>query len=155
MIQRKQVETLIDQKLEGTELFLVNLKISPANRIEVFIDGMNGLSIKDCVNLSRHIESSLDREAEDFELLVSSPGADEPFLVQKQYQKNIGKNVSVTTREGKVVTGTLTGVAENAITIQSTERKPKEKGKGKILVTEEIVLDTAEIKETKRILSFK
>ena len=62
------------------------------------MDNLNGgVSVKDCVDVSRNIEHNLDRE-KDFELQVSSPGLDQPFMVMQQYLKNIRKQVSVTTQ---------------------------------------------------------
>jgi ribosome maturation factor RimP len=155
MTRKEQVEGLISEKLAGTELFLVELRVSPAGKIEVFIDGMKGVSIKDCVGVSRHIESSLDREEEDFELNVSSPGAEEPFRVKQQYLKNIGRRVSVSTIDGKVIEGVLVEYNDSSIAIESTGKKKKENGKGNVLVSEKISLGMDQVKQTKIIISFK
>ena len=68
MILKEQIIEIINEKINGTHLFLVDIKVLPGNRIEVYVDGDNGLGISDCVDLSRHIEKSLDREVEDFSL---------------------------------------------------------------------------------------
>ena len=68
MIAKGQIIDIINEKINGTHLFLVGLKVLPGNRIEVFIDGDNGLGINDCVDISRHIEKSLNRDVEDFSL---------------------------------------------------------------------------------------
>ncbi|MBC7861340.1 MAG: ribosome assembly cofactor RimP [Bacteroidia bacterium] len=155
MIAKERIEKLIEEKLQGTELFLIELKISQANRIEVFIDGLNGLTIKDCVGVSRHIESSLDREVEDFELSVSSPGAEQPFKVNNQYLKNIGRKVEVITYGGQTLEGILVQATENEVEIESSVKRKKEIGKGNILVKEKTVLNKNQIKQTKVVLSFK
>ena len=123
MIERNRIEELIDQKLEGTEFFLVELKINIANKIDVFIDGMKGVTIKDCVGISRHIESSLDREEQDFELNVSSPGAEESFKVLKQYEKNIGRKLIVSTHDGITQEGILIEANFLEIKIEKTEKR--------------------------------
>lgn len=143
------------EQLEGTGKFIVDLRVSPSNKIEVFIDGMKGVSVKDCVDLSRHIESSLDREAEDFELEVSSPGAEEPFRVKEQYSKNAGRKVKVITEDGKEYTGLLCGLEGDKVVLETTEKKAKPVGKGKILVKEKINLGLDKVKQTRVILSFK
>lgn len=155
MIERNRIEELIDQKLEGTELFLVELKINIANKIDVFIDGMKGVTIKDCVGISRHIESSLDREEQDFELNVSSPGAEESFKVLKQYEKNIGRKLIVSTHDGITQEGILIEANFLEIKIEKTEKRKKESGKGNILVKEIIRLELAKVKQARVILSFK
>ena len=155
MIDRKYIEHLIEEHFKGTDKFLVELKLSPANKIDVFMDGLNGISIKDCVQMSRHIESSLNREENDFELNVSSPGAEQPFRVQKQYFKNVGKKVKIVTHTGETLQGILKSSNENSIEIENTEKQKKEIGKGKILVTQKINLELDKVKEASVILSFK
>ena len=88
MITKKSISDLINQAIEGTDIFLVDLIISPSNQMIVEIDKVPAISIKECVSVSRHIERSLDREVEDFELSVTSPGLDKPFKKIEQYQKN-------------------------------------------------------------------
>lgn len=96
MIKESTVLELIDETIEGTDIFLVELKISGANSISVLVDAIGGLPISDVMKVSRGIEHNLDRESEDFELNVSSPGLDKPFKVFKQYEKNIDRSLKVT-----------------------------------------------------------
>ncbi len=105
MITKEQILNLIEDKLNERGLFLVDLEIAPGNQIHLEIDGPNGVTIKDCVDFSRQVEHNLDREAEDFELNVSSPGLDKPFRVFQQYQKNVGREVKVITNEDKTIKG--------------------------------------------------
>ena len=155
MLEKSRIENLVKEHLAGTDKFLVDLTVSPSNKIEIYIDGMNGVSIKDCVSLSRHVEGSLDREEEDFYLDVSSPGAEEPFKVKEQFEKNKGRKVKITTTEGKEHTGILQGLQQNNVLIDTTEKKTKLEGKGKILVTEQLTLELDKVKEARVILSFK
>ncbi len=101
MIERKKIESYIDEGLQGTDRFLVQLKISEANNIQVFIDGDTQVSISDCVQLSRQIESNLDRDEDDFELHVSSAGLDLPLLKKRQYHKYINQLLKIQTENGE------------------------------------------------------
>lgn len=107
MIDKVKVLEIIQDALNGTDKFLVNLKITNDNRIFVDIDGDEGILIDDCIELSRTIENSLDRDVEDFELNVSSAGADSPLKLPRQYRRNIGRQLQVETLDGEKVTGRL------------------------------------------------
>jgi ribosome maturation factor RimP len=129
--------------------------ISSKNAISVKIDNFNGgVSVKDCVSVSRNIEHNLDREVEDFELQVSSPGIDQPFMVHEQFLKNIGKQVSVTLENQKVLSGELMIVTENQLSIKEiTIEKNKATNKKKTIETVHQLL-MSDIRETKLIISF-
>ena len=117
MIDKFKVLDIVKDALEGTEKYLINMRITPDNRIFVDIDGDNGITIDDCIELSRTIENSLNREEEDFELNVSSAGADAPLKMPRQYRRHIGRDVSVETFDGNTVEGTLTTVDDNQFVI--------------------------------------
>ena len=113
MIEKIKILELVNQHLEGTDKFLVNLKITPDNRIYVDIDGDNGVTIDDCRELSRAIESSLDRNEEDFALDVSSAGADQPLKLKRQYTKNLGREVEALAADGEKTIGILSEVGDD------------------------------------------
>ena len=115
MISRKNIEKIIDQTLKGTELFLVELKISEANHIQVFIDGDSLVSISDCVDLSKEIESELDRDEQDFELNVSSSGLDLPLRKKRQYKKHLTKLLKLKTIEEEKILLRLELVTDKTI----------------------------------------
>ena len=119
---------LIKDKLEGTDKFLVDMHISRDNRISVPIDGDNGVTIDDCIELSRHIEKNLNRDEEDFELNVASAGLDNPLKLHRQYVKNVGRFLAVTTTDGEKTTGKLLEVTDTDITIlpDNTPRRKKQ-----------------------------
>lgn len=119
---------LVKDSLEGGPLFLVSMKITPDNRIFIDIDGDNGVTIDDCINLSRTVENSLNRDEEDFELNVSSAGADAPLKMPRQYLRHIGRTLSVETNEGEKNEGELTATDESGITIKTpgSKRIPSE-----------------------------
>ena len=155
MIAEKKIRILVEEKLAGTDRFIVSIKVSVNNRIEVLLDGLSNIAISDCIAMSRHIESSLDRETEDFELMVSSAGIDEAFLLEKQYLKNIGREVDVVKKDGNKLNGILKSYREaDSIDIESTKVIKNEKKK-KQIITEQITIPLQEIKETKLVLSFK
>ena len=93
MILKEDIEKLADEFLYGTDMFIVKLNVGSDNKITIYIDGDNGVTIDDCVGLSRFIENEYDRETEDFELNVSSAGIDQPFINLRQYLKNIERPV--------------------------------------------------------------
>ena len=110
MIEKQYIQGIVKEFMSGTNLFLVAVKVSSANRITVLADKNEGITIDECAAIHRHIESSLDRDKEDFELQVSSPGLDLPFGVIEQYYKNEGKKVEVVDNEGTKYAGILKNV---------------------------------------------
>lgn len=154
MISEINIKTLTEQKISGTGLFLVDVKVKPANKIEVFVDGPDNVTVEDCVSISRHIETGLNRDLEDFELTVSSPGIDQPFKVISQYQKYIGKEVSALKKDGIKIIGKLMEADKNQIKIETKKTERGEKGKGKQTIIENVTIQLNQIKETKLILPF-
>ena len=123
MIDKFKVLDIVKDTLEGTEKYLVNMRITPDNRIFVDIDGDNGINIDDCIELSRTIENKLNREEEDFELNVSSAGAEAPLKMPRQYRRHIGRMLSVEPFEGEVVQGTLLEADEEQFVIKTKGQK--------------------------------
>ena len=119
MIDKFKVLDIVKDALEGTEKYLVNMRITPDNRIFVDIDGDNGINIDDCIELSRTIENKLNREEEDFELNVSSAGAEAPLKMPRQYRRHIGRMLSVEPFEGEAVQGTLLEADEEQFVIKT------------------------------------
>ena len=117
MIEKIKILELVNGALEGTDKYLVNLKITPDNRIFVDIDGDNGVNIDDCIELSRAVESQLDRDEEDFELNVGSAGADMPLKLPRQYRRHIGRELDIVTFDGENLTAELTAVDDEGITL--------------------------------------
>ena len=155
MIDKKIVEQLVDQWLEGKEYFLTDLTVSPDNRIVVEIDHEEGVWIEDCVELSRFIESGLDREAEDFELEVGSAGIGQPFKVLRQYEIHQGDDVEVLTADGRKLKGTLTEVTPEGFDLGVTEKVKHEGEKRPRLEQRPIRFTYSEVKWTKYLIDFK
>ena len=139
MITETKIRQLVQEKIEGTNQFLVEAKVAGGNRISVLVDSPEGMPIKEVVSISRHIESSFDREQEDFELVVSSPGLDQPFKVLQQYLKYVGKTVEVKAGNGKRIEGLLLSVDEQGIVLETSEKKKIEgKKKKEVVVTQHV-----------------
>lgn len=146
MIEKIKILELVNQALEGSDKFLVSLKVTPDNRIYVDIDGDNGVTIDDCIELSRAIESQLDRDAEDFALDVSSAGADQPLKLTRQLVKNIGREVEAVIFDGQKTVGELTAADEASVTLRTpgTKKQP----------SEEVVLQRSDVKSVRVVIKF-
>ena len=150
MISVDKIREIAEVKIKEGENYIVEIKVKPGNKITIALDNDKAISIADCVEMSRYVESHLDREKEDFELSVMSAGMSEPFKITRQYIKNIGRQVDVVTKEGEKYSGKLAAANEEEIIL---ETKIKEK-KGKQVTVSNINLKYNQIKETKRVISF-
>jgi ribosome maturation factor RimP len=130
MITKEEILKLIEEKLEADGYFPVEVQVRPGNNIEVLIDSKNGVPIAYCVEISRLIEHSFDRDSEDFELQVSSPGIGQPFKVKEQYFKSIGRLVEVLTIDGEIKKGKLEDVSQGGFVV-SEEKMVKPEGRKK------------------------
>lgn len=151
---KDKVKSLLNEALSQDEsLFLIDFTMGADNSINVVLDGDNGVSVQDCMKVSRGIEHNLDREEEDFSLTVTSAGAASPMVNPRQYQKNIGRKVKVQTLEN-VYEGNLTAASTNGIVLEWKAREPKPIGKGKTTVQKKKEITFSDIKEAKVILKF-
>ncbi len=154
MISTTLIRELAENKLRENESFLVDVTVSAMNKIRVTIDNFRGVSIQECVGVSRFIENQLDREAEDFELEVSSPGLDQPFKVFQQYRKYLGREVEVKLNDGKKTEGKLITANEKEIELEQSSKEKIAGKKGKQLVIKQVNLPFEKIKETRIIIKF-
>lgn len=157
MIAKKEIIRLAQERIDELDNgnYLVDVNISSKNAINVRMDNLQGgVSVKDCVSVSRNIEHNLDREQEDFELQVSSPGIDQPFMVHQQYTKNVGRDVTVTTNIEEVITGELIKANQEEISIKEikTEKNKLTNKKQQVETIHQLLM--SEVKETKLIISF-
>ena len=153
MISEKKIKALVNDCLDGSNRFVVHVGVSTANQINIIIDGDKGVTIDNCVELSRFVENSLDRETDDFELKVASAGIDYPYLNLRQYKKNIGKAVKVLLKDGAVKRGILITADEAAIEIEEeVERKHKKSKKMETGAAVRIAME--EINQTKGLVIF-
>lgn len=152
---RKRIEELLNDFLETRkDLFLIDLKISAGDDITVTLDGDNGVSLQDCLDASRAIEFNMDREEHDFSLQVMSAGLSEPLVTQRQFAKNMGREIDVLLNDSSKIEGELAKVDEEKITLVLRYRKPKDIGKGKVDVEEEKEIPYSEIKKALVVIKF-
>lgn len=155
MIDKNELARLIEEKLASSSNYLVDVQVKPGNLIVIEIDNDETVGIDDCVELSRYIETALDRDKEDFELEVGSAGITSPLKVLRQYKKYIGKEVELLLTKGVKVTGVLKYADENGIVVVVEKMVKPEGAKRKVLVEEELAYAFEEIKYTKYLLRFK
>lgn len=126
-----KIRAYLEPLLEGSDMFVVNLRIKPTNNIKVFLDADTGLSIDKSARVNRKLYALIEENGlfpdGDFSLEVSSPGVDEPLTSVRQYKKNIGRTVAVTpAAEGADITGVLKTVTEDGIVLEVALPKKKE-----------------------------
>lgn len=150
----KRVIELVNEKIADREdLFLVSVSMSPNGRLSILLDGDQGIAIEDCAAVSRHVGYHLEEENvidSAYNLEVSSPGVGVPLVLERQYLKNIGRNISVKELSGDKHEGKLLSLHQGVLTLEETV---KEKGKKAAVIERQIPLDT--VKETKVLISFK
>ncbi len=150
MMNKSSIEEVVKDFMAGSGLFLVSVKVSSSNRITVLADRNEGITIDDCVAIHRHIESCFDRDIEDYELQVSSPGADTPFMVIEQYRKNEGKIIRMTDNEGESYTGLLKNVTDGGFELEVEFRV-----KGRQKEVKDLSFNFEQVKSAKSVISIK
>ena len=154
MIDKNVVRKLVEEWLTGKEYFLVDVEVSPDDRIVVEIDHADGVWIEDCVQLSRFIEDHLSREEEDYELEVGSAGLGQPFKVPQQYMIFVGKEVEVLDADGKKHKGVLKAVDGNDCAVTVREKVKKEGAKRPVMMDVDKHFEMDKVKYTKYLIKF-
>ena len=161
MIDKDLLSKTVADAIAGTDLYVVEIAIRPDNNILVEIDSPTGVDIDSCAAITRKIEETFDRDTEDYELEVGSAGITSDFKVRGQYEKNLGNEVEVLTRDGRKLHGVLTEVADGNITdtdVEFTVEVPvkiKEPGAKRPVVRQEAVkLSSADCKYVRYDLKF-
>ncbi len=155
MIEKKTVCQIVEEWLKGKDYFLVEVTVSPDDKIVVEIDHAEGVWIEDCVELSRFIESKLNREEEDYELEVGSAGIGQPFKVVQQYYNHIDREVEVLTKDGRKLTGVLKDADEDKFVVAVSKKVKAEGAKRPKIVEEDETFRYDDVKYTKYLISFK
>lgn len=155
MIDKSKVESIVEEWLAGREYFLTDLTVSDDDSIVVEIDHKDGVWIDDCVELSKYIESRLDRNDEDYELEVGSAGIGQPFKVMRQYENHVGDRVEVLTTSHEKLKGTLKEVDAEGLTLTMQVKRTPEGAKRPKMVDEDRRLAFAEIKTCSAVIDFK
>ena len=155
MLSETIVKTLIANGLEERpDLFLIDFTLHPDNKISVVIDGDNGVTVEDCMFMSRAIEDNLDREADDFSIDVASAGATSPFVNKRQYHKNMGRTLQVKAKPDLKIEGVLKEVDDAEVTLEWEAKEPKPAGKGNVKVKKQAKIKYEDVLEAKVIIKF-
>jgi ribosome maturation factor RimP len=154
MFKQKVLELIEKGLEEKPSIFLIDLSISEGNKINITLDGDTGVTLQDCIDISRAVEHNLDREEEDFSLEVASAGATSPLVLKRQYKKNIGRILNVKKNDNTIIEAELTEANDDFIVLEWESREPKKIGKGKETVQNRVEVPYAEIKEAKVVIVF-
>ena len=154
MIDKKELEAFVEKQLEGTEYFLTDIRVSPANEITVEIDSMTPGDIDECIKLTRAIEGAFDRDVEDYELEVGTAGLTSPLKVKRQYEKYIGQDLEVLTKDGRKLHGLLRSVGDEGIVLAIGQKVRKEGVKKPVVETTRLDLPFTNIKKAVYDLKF-
>lgn len=155
MITKEQIQSIIAPKVEEEGMFIVEITVSATNQISIFIDADKGVTIDQCITISRFVEEHLNRDEEDYELDVSSAGLDLPLKVARQYVKNIGRMVDVVTKKGQKFTGKLVAANNDGFEVEVEKSVLLEGKKRKEKITEIDRINYSDIKSTKIVVSFR
>lgn len=154
MIDKTKLRDFIEGELKETEYFLTDLKVTPANEITVEIDSMTPGDIEKCIELTRAIEAEFDRDVEDYELEVGTAGLTSPLKVKRQYEKYIGQDLDVLTKDGKKIKGMLRSVFDDDIVIETQQKVKKEGQKKPVMETVSTAIPFENIKKAVYDLKF-
>lgn len=155
MIDKSLIEQIVADGLRDTDMFPVEISVSADNRIVVEVDSMTAVDIDSCATLNRAIEQALDRDKEDFELEVGSAGLTAPFKVKQQFDKNIGNEVEVLTRDGRKFTGTLVETTDEGFTVEVPRKVKHEGAKRPVIEKQPERLAYVDAKIVKYVINFK
>ncbi len=148
MLKAEQIKKTVEEYLHDTDIFVVDIKVKTGNNITVLLDSDKGITIDDCVKVTRHIEANYNRETEDYNLTVSSAGIGQPLKLLRQYLKVIGKDVEVEFEDKTALKGKLIAADNDKITVAVTPKNKKE-------VPQEREIPFSLIKSVKEIVSFR
>lgn len=154
MIDRTALEQVINEALEGTKMYLVTLKVSKDNVIDVALDSDEDITIDDCVAVNDAVLEAFDRDVEDYELTVGSYGITAPLLLPRQYKKSVGCEVEVLTADGRKLKGTVADADDEGFNLSMTVKRKLEGKKRPELVEEQERFSYNDIKQTKNIITF-
>ena len=156
MIDKNVIKTAVEEWLEKGDYYLVDVEMTPDDRIVIEIDHADGVWIEDCADLSRFLQEKLGEELGDYELEVGSAGIGQPFKVMEQYRNHVGKVVEVLQKDGIKVQGTLKSVGDDETFVVTVKEKQRQEGKKRpVLVDVDKAYAVADVKYCKYLLNFK
>ena len=153
MIDKTALEQVINEALEGTKMFLVTLKMSKDNVIDVALDSDEDITIDDCVAVNDAVLAAFDRDDEDYELTVGSYGLTSPLLLPRQYRNSVGCDVEVLTADGRKLKGVIADADDEGFTLTTTVKRKLEGKKRPEMVEEQERFNYSDIKQTKNIIN--
>ncbi len=149
MIDCKEIIKSAQERLEGTDMFVVSCKCSMSNDVELIVDSDTHVSIDTCIMLSKAIEAEQDRDTEDFSLTVASAGIGQELCLLRQYHKLVGGSIEVVLKSGVKVTAKLTEATEQGIKVEYTQRQTIETAAGKRKKQDVTVVESYTFEEIK------
>lgn len=152
MIDKTELEKVINETLDGSKMYLVTLKVSKDNVIDVALDSDEDITIDDCIAVNDAVLEAFDRDKEDYELTVGSYGITSPLILPRQYRKNIGYEVEVLTVDGRKLKGVIADADDEGFTLSMTVKKKLEGKKRPEMVEEQERFNYSDIKQTKNII---
>lgn len=157
MIDKAKLKESVERAIAGTDIFIVDIYVTPANDITVDIDSPSPLDVDTCARITRAIEADFNRDDEDYQLEVGSAGLTAPFKVMGQWLKNVGNEIELTTRDGRKLTGLLAAVDPEAekFTLRVSRKVKLEGEKRPRIVEQDEVMDIANVKRAAYLLNFK
>ena len=155
MIDAKRVIEIAEKHLEGSDMFVVECKTSPMGDIELLVDSDTAVKLEDCAALNRAIEAELDREVEDYSLMVASAGIGSELKLLRQYHKILGSSVEVLLKDGVKILAKLCKADNEGIELSYEEKQQVEGKKRKVTVEVTKTYAWDDIKYVKEYLDFK
>ena len=155
MIDKNLVRESVEKAIANTDIFIVDITVTPQNSIVVELDSPGNLDIDTCAKVTRAIEHDIDRDVEDYELEVGSAGLTSPFKVRGQYEKNIGNDIEILTRDGRKIKAVLTAVGTDNFTFEYPVKVKEPGAKRPVVKMEQETLPFSEAKSVKYLISFK
>ena len=152
MIDKTELEKVINETLDGSKMYLVTLKVSKDNVIDVALDSDEDITIDDCIAVNDAVLDAFDRDKEDYELTVGSYGITSPLILPRQYRKNIGYEVEVLTADGRKLKGVIADADDEGFTLSMIVKKKLEGKKRPEMVEEQERFNYSDIKQTKNII---
>jgi len=155
MINKETVKALVEEWLQNSDYFLVDIMFGTDDRIVIEIDHADGVWIEDCADLSRFLQEKLGEELGDYELEVGSAGIGQPFKVEQQYVNHIGDEIEVLSAEGKKILGVLKEVNGREFVLTVKEKQTVEGKKRPVMAEVDRTFSMDSIKYAKYVLAFK
>ena len=122
----QNLKEFVEDKLAGSDCFLVKAEILKGKDIIVEIDSDTRVDIDFVGKLNREIEEHFSPETDDYNLEVGSVGLTSPLKLPRQFKKNLGNDVEVVTKEGKKLKGMLKAADEDGFVVAVQEKVKKE-----------------------------